>query len=308
MSPGTLPGTSLGRLVPVAFVLLWSSGWVAAEFGSKVAGPLTFLVIRYAVASVFFVAIAVLSGARWPSRRADLIHTLVSGVLLHGGYLGAVWWAIGQGVPAGISGIIAGLQPLLTALAAPYVLGERLSRLQKIGLVLGFLGVALAVLPKLMHAGSGAIPWFPVLVNVLGMASVTSGTIYQKRFLQKIDIRVAATLQYFAALAVTLPCAFLLETFHVTFGLQFFAVLAWSVLGTSVAAILLLLYLLSRGEVSRVASLVYLVPPLAALQAFIFLGEALTVFTIVGTAIVVAGVYLANYKGKEPVAAAPAAQ
>jgi drug/metabolite transporter (DMT)-like permease len=298
---------SFGRLAPVAFILLWSSGWVAAEFGAMVAGPLTFLVIRFAVAILFFVAIAVLSGARWPKSRETLGHTLFSGVLLHGGYLGPVWWAIGQGVPAGISGIIAGLQPLLTALAAPYLLGERLSRLQRIGLVLGFLGVALAVLPKLQQAGSGGIAWFPVLVNMLGMVSVTAGTIYQKRFLQGVDIRVAATLQYVAALVVILPFAFMLETFHVQLGWQFAAVLAWSVLGTSVAAILLLLYLLSHGQVSRVASLVYLVPPLAALQAYAFLDEALTALTIAGTAIVVAGVYLANYKGKEPAAAPSAA-
>ena len=300
------PGTSFGRLAPVAFILLWSSGWVAAEFGVMVASPLTFLVIRFAVAILFFLAIAMLSGARWPSSRTELGHILVSGVLLHGAYLGPVWWAIGQGVPAGISGIIAGLQPLLTALAAPYVLSERLSRLQKIGLVLGFVGVALAVLPKLMHVGAGGIPWFPVLINVFGMVSVTSGTIYQKRYLQKVDIRVAATLQYVAALVVILPFVFLLETIHVEFGWQFLAVLAWSVLGTSVAAILLLLYLLSKGQVSRVASLVYLVPPLAALQAFVFLHEALTVPTIIGTAIVVAGVYLANYKGKGATEAAPA--
>ncbi|GAB2175842.1 DMT family transporter [Dongia sp. agr-C8] len=300
---------SLGRLAPVAFILLWSSGWVAAEFGAMVSGPLTFLVIRFAVAILFFVAIALLSGARWPRSRAALGHTLFSGVLLHGGYLGPVWWAIGQGVPAGISGIIAGLQPLLTALAAPYVLGERLSRLQRIGLMLGFLGVSLAVAPKLAHAGSGGIAWFPVFVNVLGMVSVTAGTIYQKRYLQKVDIRVAATLQYVAALFVILPFAFLLETFHVEFGWQFVAVLAWSVLGTSVAAILLLLYLLSHGQVSRVAALVYLVPPLAALQAFLFLGEELTALTIAGTAIVVVGVYLANYKGREPAAApSPAAE
>jgi drug/metabolite transporter (DMT)-like permease len=299
---------SFGSLAPVAFILLWSSGWVAAEFGAMVSGPLTFLVIRFAVAILFFLAIALLSGARWPKSRGELGHTLFSGLLLHGGYLGPVWWAIGQGVPAGISGIIAGLQPLLTALAAPYVLGERLGPLQRLGLVLGFLGVALAVLPKLIQAGSGGIPWFPVLVNVLGMVSVTAGTIYQKRYLQKVDIRVAATLQYVAALVVIIPFAFLLETFHVQFGWQFVAVLAWSVLGTSVAAILLLLYLLSHGQVSRVAALVYLVPPLAALQAFLFLHEALSALTIAGTAIVVAGVYLANYKGKEPVAPSPAAQ
>jgi len=304
---------SLGRSVPVvAFILLWSSGWVAAKFGVMVSGPLTFLVIRFAVATLCFVAIAVLSGARWPSRRRELGRVLVSGVLLHGGYLGPVWWAIGHGVPAGLSGIIAGLQPLLTAMAAPYVLDERLGRVQKIGLILGFLGVALAVLPKLQHqgalAGSADIPWFPVLVNILGMVSVTVGTIYQKRYLQGIDIRWAATLQYLAALIVILPFALLLEPLHVTFGWHFLAVLAWSVLGTSVAAILLLLHLLNKGEVSRVASLVYLVPPLAALQALVFLGEALTLPVIIGTAIVVAGVYLANYKGRQPAAPSPAAQ
>src|SRR5581483_4927392 len=232
----------------------------------------------------------------------ELGRVLMSGVLLHGGYLGAVWWAIGQGVPAGLSGIIAGLQPLLTALGASYALDERLSRAQKVGLVLGFVGVALAVLPKLQHHGAAGIPWFPVLVNMLGMISVTAGTIYQKRYVQRIDIRAAATLQYLAALVVTVPFAFLLEPFHVELGWQFAAVLAWSVLGTSVAAILLLLYLLNKGEVSRVASLVYLVPPLAALEAWLALGEALTPLTMAGTAIVVAGVYLANRKGGDPVA------
>jgi drug/metabolite transporter (DMT)-like permease len=300
--------TPFGRLAPVAFILLWSSGWVAAKFGVLVSGALTFLSIRFAVATLCFVAIAVLSGARWPSNRGEFGRTLFSGVLLHGGYLGPVWWAIGQGVPAGLSGIIAGLQPLLTALAAPYLLDERLTRLQKLGLVLGFMGVALAVLPKLQHQGTAGLDWFPVLINILGMVSVTSGTIYQKRYLQGTDIRWAASLQYLAALVVILPFAFLLEPFHVEFGLQFLAVLAWSVLGTSIAAILLLLYLLNKGQVSRVASLVYLVPPLAALQALVFLGEALTLPVIVGTAIVVAGVYLANYKGKEPVAPSPAAQ
>jgi drug/metabolite transporter (DMT)-like permease len=299
---------SFGRMAPVAFILLWSSGWVAAKFGTMVAGPLTFLVIRFAVAIVFFAAICVVSGARFPSSRGELGRVLVSGVLLHGGYLGPVWWAIGQGVPAGLSGIIAGLQPLLTALAAPYLLDERLSRAQKVGLVLGFIGVALAVLPKLQHQGAAGIPWFPVLINMLGMISVTAGTIYQKRYLQGTDIRWAATLQYLAALVVLVPFALLLEPLHVEFGWQFVAVLAWSVLGTSVAAILLLLYLLNKGQVSRVASLVYLVPPLAAVQALVFLDEALTLPTIIGTAIVVAGVYLANYKGKaSAVAPSPAA-
>ncbi|GMB80309.1 DMT family transporter [Shinella zoogloeoides] len=291
---------SLDRLAPSIFVLLWSTGWVVAKFGAIVSEPLTFLSIRYVTAAVLFAVLCRVSGAVWPRDMRTVLHAVVSGAFLHGIYLGAVWWAIGQGVPAALSSIIAALQPLMTALAAPFFIGERLGKTQKLGLCLGFLGVLIAVLPKFFGHGAAEIPAFAIVVNMLGMAAVTYGTIYQKQYLHTGDIRTIATLQYVGALVVTVPFALALENLHVDFGFAFVALLAWSVLGISVGAILLLLYLLRRGQVSRAASLIYLVPPIAALQAAVVFGEELTVPMILGTAIVVVGVYLTNRKDVAP--------
>lgn len=291
---------SLDRLAPAIFVLLWSTGWVVAKFAAIVSEPLTFLCVRYLTAGLLFTGLCAISGVSWPRDGRTIFHAMVSGALLHGVYLGAVWWAIGAGVPAALSSIIAALQPLMTALAAPFLIGERLSGTQKLGLCLGFVGVLLAVLPKFFGAGAAEIPAFAIVVNMLGMAGVTYGTIYQKRHLPRGDIRAIATLQYAGALIVTLPLAFGLESGHVEVSLAFVALLAWAVLGISMGAILLLLYLLRRGQVSRAASLIYLVPPIAALQAAAVFGEELTMPMILGTAIVVAGVYLTNRKGVAP--------
>ncbi|WEX76600.1 DMT family transporter [Sinorhizobium numidicum] len=289
---------TLARLAPAIFVLLWSTGWVVAKYAAFFADPLTFLVLRYIFAILLFIGFCAATGARWPRSWTTIGHAVVSGMFLHGLYLGAVWWAIGQGVPAAISGIIAGLQPLMTAAVAPFLIGENLSRQQQVGLALGFCGIALAVLPKMLAIDPAATPiqLLPVAVNVLGMAAVTYGTLYQKRHLQNGDIRAIATLQYAGALIVTVPLALILEDLHVTWSLELVAALAWSVLGLSMGAIALLLYLIRRGQVSRAASLIYLVPPLAAVQAALFFGEALTLPMIIGTIIAVTGVYLTNRK------------
>lgn len=289
---------TLDRLAPAIFVLLWSTGWVMAKYADIYADPLTFLVLRYLLATLLFIGFCLATGAVWPKTWRTAGHAVVSGIFLHGFYLGAVWWAIGQGVPAAISGIIAGLQPLMTATVAPALIGENLSGQQKLGLLLGFLGIALAVVPKVLAIDTGATPIhiFSVVINVLGMAAVTYGTIYQKRHLQDGDIRSIATLQYVGALIVTLPAAFFLEDMRVVWSVQLFAALGWAVLGLSMGAIALLLYLIRRGQVSRAASLIYLVPPLAALQAWLLFDEALTPPMIIGTVIAVAGVYLTNRK------------
>lgn len=286
----------LDRLAPALFVLLWSTGWVAAKYATFVSGPVTFLAMRYALAIAVFVAICRWSGATWPKGRKPVLLAIISGVFLHGLYLGPLWWAIGQGVPAALSGIIAGLQPLMTAAVAPFLIGERLSLAQRAGLSLGFMGIALAVFPRLFEIDAGSVPVLPVLVNIAGMAAVTYGTIFQKKYLQQGDLRSIAALQYIGALVVTAPFALMFESQPVEFGLPLVLLLAWSVIGLSVGAIALLLYLLRRGQVSRAASLIYLVPPLAALQAALLFGEALTLPMIAGTAIAVTGVYLTNRK------------
>lgn len=287
---------TLARLAPVLFVLLWSTGWISAKYATFFADPLTFLVVRYGTAVVLFYLVCRLGGVTFPRDRTGWAHAVVSGMFLHGLYLGMVWWAIGQGVPAALSGIIAGLQPLMTGIAAAFLIGENLSRSQRAGLVIGFLGVAIAVLPKVLIIDASSIPAYAVAINVLGMACVTAGTLYQKRFLREGDLRAVATLQYVGALIVTIPAALALENLRVDWSLGFFATLAWSVVGISMGAVALLLYLIRRGDVSKAASLIYLVPPLAALEAAIAFGEELTIPMMIGTCVVMLGVYLTNRK------------
>jgi drug/metabolite transporter (DMT)-like permease len=291
---------TLTRLAPILFVLLWSTGWISAKYGAHFADPLTFLVVRYGVAVVLFFMVCRVGGVSFPKHRSGWLHAIVSGIFLHGLYLGMVWWAIGQGVPAALSGIIAGLQPLMTGVAAAILIGEDLSNTQRIGLFVGFVGIAIAVLPNVVVIDAETIPVYAVAINVLAMACVTTGTIYQKRYLKEGDLRAVATLQYVGALLVTVPAAFLFEDMHVDWSIGFFATLAWSVLGISMGAIALLLYLIRKGDVSKAASLIYLVPPLAAIEAAIAFGEHLTWPMIIGTCVVVLGVYLTNRKPAVP--------
>jgi drug/metabolite transporter (DMT)-like permease len=288
----------LDRLAPALFVLLWSTGWIVAKFAVAHADPLTFLAARHALAAVAFLVLCLLVKASWPKTRGQFGHAVVSGLFLHGFYLCGLWYAIGQGVPAGLSGIIAGLQPLLTAMAAPLLIGERLKPQQKLGLVLGFSGILLAISPQFLdifdHGMEGLA--VPVLINLAAMFSVTYGTLYQKRHLQEGDLFSIATLQFVGALIVTLPFALVLEDLRFDWTYQAISAMAWSVFGISMGAVGLLLYLIRRGQVSRAASLIYLMPPVVAIEAAILFGEPLTLPMIVGTAIVVAGVYLVNRK------------
>ena len=286
----------LDRLAPAIFVFLWSTGWIMARYAAPHADPLTFLCVRYSLAAVALLAICLALRTLWPRTRAEWGHAIFSGVLLHGIYLGGVWWAIDAGVPTAISGLIAALQPLLTALSAPFIVGERLTRMQWAGIMFGLVGLMIAIVPRLtgLHwteVGAAAVP---LIVNVVAMVGVTAGTIYQKRFLQSTGLRSTAMLQYIGAVAFTLPLAWLLEDMHIDWNFDIFVALAWSVFGLSIGSILLLLYLIRRGQVSRAASLIYLVPPAVAIEAFLLFGEGLTIPMIVGTVIVVLGVYLTN--------------
>ncbi|MEX3007339.1 DMT family transporter [Hoeflea sp. TYP-13] len=286
----------LDRLAPALFVLLWSTGWIVARYAAPHTEPLVFLTVRYAMAAIALLAICLAVRAVWPKTRVEWWHAVFSGVLLHGIYLGGVWWAIDVGVPTAISGLIAALQPLMTAMAAPFVVGERLSRIQWAGIICGLTGLLIAIVPRLisLHWFEVGAAAFPLLVNAVAMVAVTAGSIYQKRYLQSGDLRSTAMLQYIGALAFTLPLAWLIEDMHITWNFEIAVALLWSVFGLSLGAIVLFLYLIRRGQVSRAASLIYLVPPAVAIEAFLLFGEGLTVPMIIGTIVVVVGVYLTN--------------
>ena len=286
----------LNRAIPAVFVLLWSTGWVVARYSADYADPLTFLLVRYLLAGVVLIAFATLARAAWPQRGADWGHALVSGVLLHALYLGGVWWAIRHGVPASISALLAALQPILTPLLAPAILGERIRLARWLGVLLGLAGLVLVLSPKLIGVSHEALVASagPIAVNCAAMLSVTLGTFYQKRFIHSGDLRSVTVLQYAAALAVTLPVAYLLEPMRIDWNPLMIGVMAWSVLALSIGAIALLLLLIRRGEVSRSAQLIYLVPPAASLQAWLLFGESLSPIQIAGMAVTVLGVALAS--------------
>lgn len=284
------------RAAPIIFVLIWSTGWISARYGAPYADPLTFLAIRYVLAGLVLTVLAVTMRASWPARRADYGHAMMSGVLLHAIYLGGVWWAIRHGLPAGISGLIAAVQPILTALLAPMILGERISRAHWLGILLGFVGIALVLQPQLMGLTGEAFAatLWPMAINVAAMISVTAGTFYQKRFIATGDLRTVTVLQYAGAALATLPVALLTENMRIEWNTTIILVMAWSVLALSIGAIGLLLLLIRKGAVSKAAALIYLVPPSVALEAYFLFGETMTLLQVLGMLITAAGVALAT--------------
>ena len=229
------------------------------------ADPLLFLVLRFLFAGAILAMLAAIVRAEWPRGGPAKLHALASGVLLHTGYLGGVWWSIEHGLSASFSALIAALQPLLTAAFAPILLGERLTWRRLLGVGLGFVGLCLTLEPRLAAAtGSGAdSPWFLVGINCLAMASATAGTFYQKRFVREGDLRTVAVLQYVGAVAAMIPCALLFGDLHFQWSLFAWGVMAWAVIAISIGAIVLLLLLIREGEVVRASQLLFLVPPVA---------------------------------------------
>ena len=282
------------RAAPIIFVLLWSTGWIVARFAADYADPLTFLCFRFGAAAAAILLLAAATGARFPRRPAEIGHAIVAGVLLHAIYLGGVWWAVRHGVSASISALIAAVQPIATALLAPIILGERTSLRRLSGVGLGLVGLSLVLAPKLDTASLGPNALWPVVVNILGMFGATAGFFYQKRFQASGDLRAVSGLQYVGALIAVAPAAFLLEPMRIEWNLTVALVLAWSVVVLSMGAIWLLLMLIRRGEVSRAAQLIYLVPPTAALQAYVLFGERLSLVQVIGMAVTAIGVAIAN--------------
>jgi drug/metabolite transporter (DMT)-like permease len=284
----------LARLAPPVFVVIWATGFIVARLVAPDAEPLTFLSVRYVLAIAVLALAAVAVGAAWPKTWAGWRDGLVAGMLLHGAYLGGVFWAVAHGLPAGIAALVAGLQPLITGALVVPLLGERVSPRRWLGILVGFSGAVLVIAPRL-GAGAGAeIPVVPLGVAFLAVVAMTLGTIWQKRTAGKLDLRTNTVVQYCGALVATLPVAALLEEGRIAFTTEVVLGLAWAVLGLSIGAISLLLVLFRRGAVAGVASLLFLVPPCSAVMAYALFGETLAPVQMLGMAVAAAGVALAS--------------
>lgn len=287
----------LARALPLFFVLIWSTGFIAARLVAPYSDPLTFLCYRYALTVVAFVIIAVAVGAPWPRGLRAWANALIAGVLLQGIYLGGVFWAVNDGLPAGVAALVVGLQPLLTAALAFTLLGETVGTRKWVGIALGFGGAVLVLEPRLA-VDMAALSLGPLLAVFAAMLGITLGTIWQKRTGAAADIRTNAAVQFIGAAIVTVPVALWLENGRFEMTWQAWTGLLWSSLGLSVGAISLLLFLIRRGSVASVASLFYLVPPVVAILAYLLFNETLNTLQIVGMGVAVAGVAIASRTGR----------
>ncbi|WP_291937519.1 DMT family transporter [Limnohabitans sp.] len=277
------------RAIPAVFVLIWSTGFIVARYGMPHAPPLSFLALRYALSIACFLAWIAWAKVAWPQSRAQWLHLSLTGILMHAGYLGGVWVAVKAGMGSGLSSLIVGFQPVLTAIWLAYSLRGSdqpgVSRRQWLGLLLGFVGLLMVVWRKLtLGTPLDHVTPANMAFALAALLSITVGTLYQKRFVQACDVRSANTVQLLAALVVTLPFA-LMETEAMRWNGELAGAMAWSVLGLTIGGSSLLYMLIQRGAAASVTSLMYLVPPTTAVMAWVLFGETITWVTLLGTAL-----------------------
>jgi drug/metabolite transporter (DMT)-like permease len=292
--PNTLTATQPSAwrgFIPAIFVLLWATGFFIGKLGLPYAPPFTILLLRFGAASVVMIAAALALRAPWPKTAAQAAHLAVVGVLLQPVYLGGCYTAMAAGLPAGVTALVVGLQPLLTATIVGPWLGERVTSRQWLGLALGFGGVALVLWNKLDFAG---MELRGLLFAIAGLAGITGATLYQKRFCSAVDLTTGAAIQYGAAAIVTLPVAATLGYGPVHWTATFIFSIVWLTLALSIGAINLLLWLIRRGAAAKVASLFYLTPPAVALGSYFLFSEKLPALALLGMGLTAAGVALVN--------------
>jgi drug/metabolite transporter (DMT)-like permease len=278
---------------PALFVLLWSTGFVGAKYGLPYAPPFTFLALRLAVAAALLALLAAALRSAGMASRRQYGRASVVGLLLHAGYLGGVFYGISLGVPAGVSAVIVSMQPVLTAVLAARMLGERPSARQWLGLVLGVAGVALVVGPGVLDAGSPhSLPVSGLVACLVALVSGTLGTVHQKRHGEGIPLLWGTAVQYAAAAALLLMVALATEDLSIRWTAEFVGAFVWLVLVLSIGAVLLLLLLLRRGTAAGVSSLYYLVPPATAIEAYLLFGERVSGLSLIGIGVTALGVAL----------------
>lgn len=289
-------------LAPFIFVFFWSTGFIGAKYGLPYAEPFTYMAIRMALSVLAMAALAMVFRSPWPRTANEYGHAAVTGLLMHGCYLGGVFFAISRGMPAGLASLVVGLQPILVAFLARRALHERVIPSQWVGLALGFSGVAIVVIERMrsnggLHGGTALAADIAILIALFG---TTAGTVYQKRYGSGIPLASGTAVQYSASFIAMSALAFATETMEVDWTPRFIGAMAWQVIVLSVISVTLLMYLIRQNSVSRVSSYLYLVPPLTAIEAYFFFDERLSMLALFGMGIVCLGVYLVVRQRKAP--------
>ena len=275
---------------PWIFILIWSSGFVVAKYGFEDADSLFFLAIRLILAAVILFVLTAALRQPLTLSRTDLRASLAIGIALHGFYLAGVWYAIELGAPAGLSSVITSMQPIVVSFLAVRLLNEPLTRKQLLGLICGLLGVFLVVLPKLSKAEGFTTE--SLLFLFLALEGSTVATLLQKKIGHSIPLMIGTTYQFAIAGVGLLLISIVRGRTRFELTHTSFWTMAWAVMVTSIAAVLLLLWLLNKGSAAKVSSLLYLIPPMAVMQAFILFGETVTPIGVIGIVMTALGVAL----------------
>jgi drug/metabolite transporter (DMT)-like permease len=294
MPTSSRPPTRGASLLPALFVPIWATGFISARAVVPHADPLGFTAVRFTAVALVLAGIALASRVRWPADRAGWRDPVIAGFLMQGVYLSSTFWAVSHGLPAGIAALVGSLQPLLTALLAQPLLGERVSGRRALGILMGFAGAGLVLAPKLGATDPSGIPPRALAVSFLAVLALTFGTLWQKRTGGRGDLLAGATLQFVGGMACAIPLALAFGSAAIDPVPTLWLGLAWAVLINSVAGILLLLALIRRGAVAGVAALFFLVPPVAAILGYLLFGEVLTPVQGAGMALAALGVAVAS--------------
>ena len=281
------------------FVIVWGSGYLATKLGLQYAAPFTFLTLRFAFGVLCMLVLVALLRPRWPANRREFFHIVIAGILMHVGNLGGSHYAQYLGMSAGITALILATQPLLTALIGSVFANERLLERQWVGIAVGLLGVGLVVWHKIdvNAASSGSI----IAVGI-ALVSITTGTLYQRRYCSHVDLRSAGLIQFATATVLFAPLALSVEGFVVTWNWRLFAAIAFLVVFASILAVNALHTLMRHGAATRVTSLLYLTPIVAVILEWALFGVVPTAVSVVGIAITCAGVALVTWHRKTAVA------
>jgi drug/metabolite transporter (DMT)-like permease len=275
-------------------VVLWASGFVVARLTAGHVEPVSFLAIRFPLAAALMLALVLAFKSQWPNRKGAT-YAMIAGAFLHALYLAPIYWAVTHGLPGGVSALIVGLQPLITVFFAVPMLNEKVDGRHWLGLITGIIGVAMVLAPKFSWATLGGITPITAGAAIFGAIAAALGTVYQKRYAAKLPLLSSVFWQYIGASLIVVTLAALTENFGFDGTPQAWGGLAWALI-ISVAAILLLMLLIREGAVAKVSTLIFLVPGVTALMTFALFGETLTVIQIIGMLITAAAVLIVNRK------------
>ncbi len=278
--------------LPLAFIILWSSAFVSGQFIVQSASPFASLTFRFFIVGICFLIFSYYLREKIFVKFNLAIQACITGILFHGFYLGGVFFSYSVGLSATLSALIVGLQPVLTNILSGPILKERITFIQWIGILLGFIGTILVI----GYDIGVKIPIIGLAASIVALLGATIATIWQKKITSNLTLSVNNFYQAFAASIFLFIISVIFEVPSINFDTRFNLSMGWQIIMVSFGAYAILMYLIKTGTASKTSSLFFLVPPVTAIMAWLVLDEKLSIIDIIGLLICAFGVYIATRK------------